>query len=196
MQVSCGNPESLVRNMPHVSDSVLKGIGENEGIWRYMSLEKFESMLERRALYFCRTDRFEDQWEAVIPEKQFNQSKIDEYIDRTRVPEFVKTFEKRSFAASMDAWKVGRNRFLVNCWHIGEVESDALWKIYADRQQTVAIQSRFGRLSKAFHRSDCDVRIGKVSYVDLQRTSKRNGAFKRSRSLSALNTNLSGSFER
>ena len=35
---------------------------------------------------------------------------------------------------------------VINCWHINEHESDAMWKIYLDSAEGVAIQSTFERL--------------------------------------------------
>jgi len=39
-------------------------------VWRYMSIDKFESMLKNKSLFFCRTDRFSDQFEWSITKKE------------------------------------------------------------------------------------------------------------------------------
>ena len=36
----------------------------NARIWRYVDVQKLESILKDRALYFCRGDRFEDPYEV------------------------------------------------------------------------------------------------------------------------------------
>jgi hypothetical protein len=51
----------------------------------------------------------------------------------------------------------------INCWHMNENESDAMWRIYARTSDAVAIQSTFARLQRVL--SDRAF-IGVVKYVD------------------------------
>src|SRR5688572_28587310 len=41
-------------------------------IWRYLEHEKFISLLEERALFFCRTDKFPDPFEGSVPFKEYD----------------------------------------------------------------------------------------------------------------------------
>jgi hypothetical protein len=50
----------------------------------------------------------------------------------------------------------------INCWHLNEFESVAMWKIYG---KEVALQSTYKRLVKALKKCPCAVRIGEVSYI-------------------------------
>src|SRR5260370_36919965 len=40
---------------------------EHTTIWRYMDFTKLVSLLEKRALYFARSDRFSDKFEGATP---------------------------------------------------------------------------------------------------------------------------------
>jgi len=42
----------------------------NSILWRYLDLEKFKSLLETRALFYCRADKFSDPFEGSIPIKE------------------------------------------------------------------------------------------------------------------------------
>ncbi len=39
-------------------------------IYRYLDLEKFEYLLRDCALFFCRSDKFSDPFEASVPKKE------------------------------------------------------------------------------------------------------------------------------
>jgi hypothetical protein len=62
---------------------------------------------------------------------------------------------------------------LVNCWHINEGESMAMWKIYGKANEAIAIQSRC-RLLQECIQSDHDIHIGKVKYIDRQSDNPAN----------------------
>jgi len=82
-----------------------KRVTENIRIWRYMDLSKLLSLLDTRALFFCRVDRLGDPFEATTP----RASPV------TRLPEF-------------DRYR--RENAVVNCWHVNEHESAAMWRLY------------------------------------------------------------------
>ena len=49
----------------------LKGIiqpKDNATLWRYMSFEKFASILATESLFFSRADKYDDKFEGYIPE--------------------------------------------------------------------------------------------------------------------------------
>ena len=55
----------------------------------------------------------------------------------------------------------------VNCWHMSEHESAAMWQIYGENNTAIAIQSRVGRLKSSMESySDYPVLIGQVGYLD------------------------------
>jgi hypothetical protein len=107
----------------------------NQKIWRYMDFSKYVDMLTTNTLYFTRADKLEDPYDCSTmqfsrePSKELS-SKYPQVKERARQ---VNTFE-RLFV-------------YLNCWHMNDVESAALWKLYsANKYETIAIQTTFGKL--------------------------------------------------
>ncbi len=116
---------------------------DDSTIWRYIDFTKFVSMLEDKALFFCRADLLGDPFEGFLP-----QSTIDFYF-----PPDVET--KVAGQANKDrkmVAKIARQNVFVNCWHANEHESAAMWHLYSDKG--VAIRSTFGRLKASLGASE------------------------------------------
>jgi len=112
-----------------------------------MSFEKFLGLLCDESLFLTRMDGFVDKWEGVLPETLVNASwkgpngELMGYVVK----------ESRKF-------------FYVNCWHMSDVESAALWHLYGN-SPCVAIQSTIGSLIGSIS-DDKTVYIGRVQYCD------------------------------
>jgi len=107
----------------------------NQKIWRYMDFSKYVDLLTTRELHFTRADKFEDPYDCSAmqffgePYKQLS-SEYPQVKERTRQ---VNTF--------------GRLFVYLNCWHMNDVESAALWRLYSENKyETIAIQTTFGKL--------------------------------------------------
>jgi hypothetical protein len=139
-------------------------------LWRYLSLPKFMSLLEEKALYFTRADRFEDPLEGSYLSDQDPMGEYVRYIAKGKATrdseeEFdIKVIGGqpiRTLAESL------RKFTIVNCWHINEHESDAMWKLYLDSAEGVAIQSSLDRLNRAFGgKPNYNIVIRPVVYLD------------------------------
>jgi hypothetical protein len=51
---------------------------------------------------------------------------------------------------------------------MNQSESDAMWKLYLEKNEGIAVQSTFSRLAKCFSKSNQIVNIGCVTYVDYE----------------------------
>jgi hypothetical protein len=148
----------------------------NQKIWRYMEFSKYIDMLNTNTLYFTRADKFEDpydcSWMLFLGESQKQlSSEYPQIKERTRQ---VNIFE-RLFV-------------YLNCWHMNDVESAALWKLYSENKyETIAIQSTFGKLnSEIEHKWPRDgIRISKVKY-DIENAGELIGNHPESRLFSVL----------
>lgn len=116
-------------------------------IWRYMAFWKFISLLEDRSLYFARADRLGDPFEGSFPEENIAQRPsayaelIKKYEDQglfVRCPHIERPLSFLEAQSVLRQW-VCQWTF-VNCWHINELESAAMWRLYGDGSPTVAIQ--------------------------------------------------------
>jgi len=139
-----------------------------ESVWRYMSLDKFVSLLQRRALFFCRSDRFEDRFEGSYPRGASIEDALAQ-MDVTFIgdPDLPK---RRELAEQMlRSRRQSREAFLVSCWHINEHESTAMWKLYAQSNNGIAIKSTVGKLKDSIQCPE-DVLLGAVEYLDYDNT--------------------------
>ncbi len=125
-------------------------------IWRYMDFTKFVAMLESRALYFARTDCLDDAFEGSYPRNNLEA--------RQRYFEFLAPEQREYVLRTLPklAEKFRRNVF-VNCWHMNEHESAAMWRLYGQSDEAVAIKSSYARLVATL---DASVHVGVVQYID------------------------------
>ncbi len=56
----------------------------------------------------------------------------------------------------------------INCWHMSEYESQALWKIYS--RVGIAVQSTFVRLAQSFNEPDEKIYVSEGEYANYSET--------------------------
>ena len=139
---------------------------ENSKIWRYMDFTKFVSLIDKNILFFTRVDYLDDNFEGsfsrvfIAPKlypKRMSKEQIPQWLEKTR----------RDFSFLNNAL---RRSTAVNCWHINEYESAAMWKLYLKSDEGIAIQSTYRRLTESFDDyKDNDVWVGVVNYIDYEK---------------------------
>lgn len=127
-------------------------------LWRYMSMEKLESLLREKALYFRRADLFEDPLEG-------NQSKA------------TLNYRPKFFEGATDSWihktmpmidaRV-RKCVYVNCWHNNKSESSYMWDAYAKDNKGIAIKSSLNRVRNAILDKEREFLLSPVNYIDFE----------------------------
>ena len=120
-------------------------------LWRYMDFTKFVSLLETRALFFCRADQLSDPFEGSISPVTPPAAPPDLKVG----PIAVHRIDLRQVV------QMAR----VNCWHAGDFESAAMWRLYAREREGVAIKTIFSRLKNSFT-GDQAVCASRVEYRD------------------------------
>ncbi|MBR0827541.1 hypothetical protein JQ596_18610 [Bradyrhizobium manausense] len=142
---------------------------KNIPIWRYMDLAKFLSMLNSRALFFPRATSFDDPFEGSAPKPLVLER---EYIrtNRTTDPslELWKDVPDDFFDQMRTMRKDSVQQYLINCWHMSEFESAAMWKLYSTTNESVCVRSTYRRLRSCLPQS---VFIGEVNYIDYDKQS-------------------------
>lgn len=123
-------------------------------VWKYLDLSKFLDLLLAKKLFMSRSDKFEDQFEGTFSEPTFEEIKrLSE-----NNPEFL------------DFYKTHREKVVVSSWHINEYESFAMWQIFTQNSEGLAIQSTIGRLQKALEaEKNFKQYIGQVNYIDYKK---------------------------
>jgi hypothetical protein len=123
-------------------------------IWRYFKFNRFVGVLKTHKLWFSRPFRFDDRWEGLFPPSYVRRTR--QYAEAHGIPfeEFDGDFHKRRLRH--------RCAHFVNCWHLSNHESDAMWRLYALPQTGIAIQSTVGDVKECLrpHHS------GQVIYYD------------------------------
>jgi hypothetical protein len=144
---------------------------ENQIIWRYMDFSKFVSLLDKKALYFSRLDKLSDSFEGSLPEE--NVKARDIRLEKLRQEDWNMDVQAEIALSEPACYKAMRKYNLVDCWHMNDRESAAMWKLYLKSDEGIAVQSTYKRLKESFHsnskypvRIEDTVRIGKVKYID------------------------------
>ena len=100
-------------------------------IWRYINFTKFVALIANQELFFTRASMFDDPWEGLFPTPH------RKYIQRV-------IGDGLTFAEHYAAVEIyNRQGAMVNCWHKGDTESDAMWRLYALAPDGVAIRSTY-----------------------------------------------------
>lgn len=127
----------------------------NAKIWRYLDFAKYIDMLNTRALYFARVHQFSDPFEgsylpSFILKPEFQHREVRD-IEKSIVRHNAKECNKL---------------MAVNCWHMSEHESDAMWKLYSKGNKGIAVESTFDRLKQVLGDSCSAANVGMVQYLD------------------------------
>jgi len=141
-------------------------------VLRYLTLEKFISLLELEAMWFSRLGALQDKFEGTVP-KGARARILELEKDRERSE---KMFGSELLTYLSNAVNAGRNDparvgVAVNCWFSGQDESEKMWHEYGQDGKGVAIRSTVKRLSTSFHITGDYVKIsaiGRVQYVDFK----------------------------
>ncbi len=123
-------------------------------VWKYLDLSKFLDLLLSQKLFMSRSDKFEDQYEGTFSEPTFEEIKKLAINN----PEFL------------NYYKTHREKVAISSWHINEYESFAMWQIFTQNSEGLAIQSTIGRLQKALEpEKNLKQYIGQVNYIDYKK---------------------------
>jgi hypothetical protein len=143
---------------------------DNKKLWRYLDLSHFLWLLSRQALYFANVDEFGDRWEGALPAGSIEGLKRDlRSLAAQRGFKYLKEdVERKALGQFALALKTLQAQYGVNCWHQNEVESVAMWKLYTQGKDGVAIQTTVGRLKACLSHEPRDIFIARVNYLDHQ----------------------------
>ncbi len=126
-------------------------------VWRYLDLAKFIWLLENKKLYLSRLDLLNDPHEGTTP----------------RLFALLRDQQLREFGGEQLVTQIpninqqSRKSLYINCWHLGNTESEAMWRLYCPNNGGVAIQTTYERLVASVE-SDPFCYIGSVTYIDYE----------------------------
>ncbi len=136
---------------------------ENEEIkvWRYMDFTKLVSLIDSSRLYFTRADKFEDPFEGSYPKINVAAREVAP-DDIPREAQEVYLELMRSKAEINKHWP---RYHAINCWHMNEHESAAMWNLNLKSDEGISIQSTYVKLKRSLT-DDEEIYLGKVRYID------------------------------
>lgn len=142
----------------------IKPDNPNCTIWRYMDFTKFIDLLTTKKLFFSRADLFGDPFEGAWPiaNVKIRENRPDLFKEGAPL-ESIKKMQNLTY-------REFRKFVVINCWHINEGESAAMWKLYLKSNEGLAIQSTFRKLISSFNDDPSyAIHVGKVHYINYER---------------------------
>ena len=140
-------------------------------IWRYVSKNIFDKLLDDRRLYFpsarslSKHDKFEGSISDVILRQELGDTTLTEEEMRILKKGYQKMPASKSFEELLDMVNI-------SCWHISNFESFLMWKVYGSKQ-SIAIQTSVEKLVDAIvpytapnAKGAEDLYFGRVNYID------------------------------
>src|SRR4051812_23990948 len=128
-------------------------------------------MLDSGSLYFARVDTLGDPFEGTYPRALDSSITPATLTEANVTPEWSKLIQHQR---SMD--RGNRHNVYVNCWHVNEGESDAMWKLYLKGSEGIAIRTTVGRLCQSFDPTAPElIQVGRMKYLEWDRSSIAGG---------------------
>ncbi len=130
-------------------------------LWRYIDLSKLVSLLATESLFFARADQLSDTWEGATTKSGLDARRQN----LERIPAQTTGQITGLGVVMSDIFQKARKHTYLSCWHENQNESAAMWKLYVNKDEGVAVQTTFANL-KATFAAYCDQRIeiSKVHY--------------------------------
>lgn len=157
----------MIKDFLGVDSYVNSNIKSDAKLWRYMDFTKLVSLISTQSLYFCRSDKFKDVFEGKV----FGLERKYEFLENTVFPgedvkkaiiESAKGYDRSVIENS----ELQRQTTFINCWHLNEYESAAMWDLYLKSNEGIAIQTTFDRIKRSLKACKEGVYVGEVEYID------------------------------
>ncbi len=135
----------------------------SQGVSRYLTRRKFESLLRVQAMYFCALGALQDEFEGTLPKLAFERLHRSHLETANHFPGNEWQFAEMAARQTRDM----RQMTAVNCWYIGTTESNRMWKEYAPEEDSVMITSTVDQIDAGLVVGDSGSSLlGQVRYVD------------------------------
>lgn len=134
---------------------------DNLTLWRYIDFTKFVSLLENKKLFFARADQFEDTYEGTL-----SSAGIRLLRDSTKKGDFPPEAIEQLIALS----GIHQKEMFISCWYANEFESAAMWKLYLQSNEGVAIRTDYYTLREIIETAPLNAGLSMVKYIDYENT--------------------------
>jgi hypothetical protein len=136
---------------------------DDQTIWRYLEFPQLLSILERESLWFTAANGFEDPYEG-----SFTMPDLEEAVEKALAMEW--DIEEEEFMQMVQSTPDHfLNNLFLNCWHMNDYESAAMWAQYSLADGGIAVCSTIDRFKDALNScEEYDVHLSPVDYVDFR----------------------------
>ncbi|MFJ7756303.1 DUF2971 domain-containing protein [Peribacillus muralis] len=131
-------------------------VNDNPTVWKYMSMEKFKSLIDEKALYFSKPSGFFDPLEG-----SYSYWDIKQRDTGGNTRDYMKRIQE--FSA-------------ISCWHINDHESAAMWDLYLGGGDGIAIKTTYKDLYNSIH-DPYIIFSGKLQYIDFNKDMTSENVF-------------------
>jgi len=163
--------------MPAITDhpAFLQPADRTAKIWRYIDLARLVALLSSRSLYFPRLDQLDDPFEGSLSKAEFDHWKeVAEAGERDGT--LPAHWKGRYLDILLGNSRRARKAVYVNCWHLSDSESEAMWRLYSPSGQGVAVQSSYETLANVLPAKIYNgCYLGLVRYTDHHREQMPGG---------------------
>ncbi|WP_317929923.1 hypothetical protein [Halioxenophilus sp. WMMB6] len=122
-----------------------------------MDLTKFLSLLENKKLFFPRSDQFEDAYEGAWSKAGVNL---------LRDPQKNGGLPTQAVEQLISHSDTVKKEMYISCWFAAEHESAAMWKLYLQSNEGIAIRTNYELLCEPLEKSSFRIRTTMVNYID------------------------------
>jgi hypothetical protein len=159
----------------------VKKPGRADRIWRYLDLSRFISMLQSQSVYFATESELmgSDKWEGAFGSWVVRNRLYRRQMAIQEAGLSGTAHETADYLLGMPDERDADDELLrlaVSCWHLGESESAAMWKLYTRGQDGVAIRTSVSCLLSALRKDGRAPDYGLVRYLSNDESERyRNG---------------------
>jgi hypothetical protein len=144
---------------------------ESISVWRHMDLSKFIWMIQRKALFFSRSDLLNDPFEghytkAIADQEEEHIRTLASNPAVMSVPHAIDMAREVFRAKTINLPKQLKEKYFVSCWHMNEEESPAMWKLYTSQNESICIRSKYKILGSLLPEQSF---LGIVKYIDYRK---------------------------
>lgn len=155
-----------------VNNWTLDRLDQETTIWRYMDFTKFADLVLSRKIYCCRLDSFDDNYEGYISRYDAG-STVANY--KSLQQDYKMEIDHLLLANSHLKMQAQlKSTAYANCWHMNEYESAAMWGLYAQTHEAIAIKTTLRKLVcslsgvKKIRESD-QIYLSETTYLDYEK---------------------------
>jgi hypothetical protein len=150
----------------YVTHELLSTPPDDTKLWRYLDLSQFLWLLASQSLYFANVLEFPDKWEGHLSVATIEGIKrwVRETLSGHSSPPELSENQQGVIALLSESLKSLQQKYGICCWHKNQLESVAMWKLYTQGKDGVAIQTTVGRLKECLSKESRPIYVASVRY--------------------------------